>query len=107
MTPKQKNVYEFIRVYKARTGGVCPSYREIAKGCNIASMSEISDCINRLVDLGHIVKEKYKKRSLKLTESKELRFIKECGYFTQFKAWEANHDKVPNTLRTHKSHKPK
>ena len=39
LTKRQKEVLEFIADYQVENDGVCPSYEEIARGLNLASIA--------------------------------------------------------------------
>jgi len=54
MTPRQKEVLDFINVHIARTGGVAPSYQEIAEGVGLTSKSGVHRHVHGLIERGKI-----------------------------------------------------
>lgn len=66
MTRNQLKVLEFVDRYIKETGGVSPSYREIAKGVGMSSVSGVDRCINALSHMGFIRKHTAKHRSIEV-----------------------------------------
>ncbi len=78
LTPKQMEVFTFLDQSISKSG-VCPSYREIAKACNLTSISNISFHINSLEARGFIRKIPFKKRAIEILKKpanqKETEFV--------------------------------
>lgn len=53
LTERQQEIYDFITNF-IKEHGYSPSFREIAKGCYIASVSTVAGYIDRLVKKGVI-----------------------------------------------------
>lgn len=66
MTPRQKRVYDFIKWYQMETGGVCPSYREIAAGVELKSIGHVSKVLQALSERGYIRVLKNRARSIEI-----------------------------------------
>jgi SOS-response transcriptional repressor LexA len=64
MTPRQRDVYLYIRFFWKKFG-YSPSCLDIAEGLDLKSKNNILRIVNRLVSLGIIDKEKNKKRTMK------------------------------------------
>lgn len=72
LTPKQKEVYEYIERYIDRAN-FAPSFREIAKAFGFSSVSTVSGYINTLKSKGYLEAEDKLARSLQLTPTFEER----------------------------------
>lgn len=70
---KNERVISFIDDY-VRENGYSPSMREIAKGCGIASISNVSYILDGLLSEGKIERDAQKSRSIRLTGANKL-----CG----------------------------
>lgn len=66
MTPSQRDTLAFITGYIARTGGVPPTYDEIAAHLGLKSKSGIHRLIAGLVERGHIEKRPHLKRCIRV-----------------------------------------
>ena len=64
ITPTQNKVLEYIKA----SAPVCPSYRDIAKGCEIKSVATVSSAIDGLVERGYIKKVSGRRRMLQIVK---------------------------------------
>lgn len=67
LTKKQKQLLDYIREF-TEVQGVSPSYREIAAGLGLSSVSAIAEHIDNLVALGAIKKVPGAARSLEVID---------------------------------------
>ncbi len=74
MTPRQSQVLKFVNNFWEEND-YSPSLKEIQDGLKITSYTSVAQCCNGLIERGYIYKDKYKKRSLNLTDQGES-FIK-------------------------------
>ncbi len=63
LTPKQQEVYQFIRDYQ-NTNGFSPTFEEIAVGCGLAAKSNVARLVDCLIQRGHAMKIAGHARSL-------------------------------------------
>lgn len=66
MTPKQKQLLDFIKDYLATSGGVSPSYEEMRTGTGLKSRGGIHRLVHALVAHGYITLIPGMNRSIKL-----------------------------------------
>lgn len=71
LTPKQAELLSFIRSYMETSGGVAPSFSEMAKGTSINSKSGIHSILSGLVERGHIAVMKGRSRSITLLDAEK------------------------------------
>jgi len=64
MTPRQRDVYLYVRLFWERYG-YGPSYLDIAYGLNLTSCRNIGRIVVRLTSLGVLEREKWSKRTTK------------------------------------------
>ncbi len=64
-TKKQHQTLEFIRAF-IKQHGYSPSYREIMRGCDYASVATVALHVNSLIKRGHIIKRDKSARSLEV-----------------------------------------
>ena len=67
LTKKQQQVFDFIKNY-INENGYPPSVRDIGEGLNLSSPATVHAHINNLVELGYLVKDDLKKRTLTINE---------------------------------------
>ena len=67
LTKKQQQVFDFIKNY-INENGYPPSVRDIGEGLNLSSPATVQAHINNLVELGYLVKDGLKKRTLTINE---------------------------------------
>ena len=69
MTPtfRQMQVLAFVKVHLQATGGIAPTYQEIANGLGILSKGQAQRFVNGLVDRGFLTRLPNRARSLGLT----------------------------------------
>lgn len=75
VTPKQKEVLNFVRAYIVGHDGVSPSFREIADAVRVHSKSGISRLVRGLEERGHLRTVPNRRRSLQLVEQISLRAL--------------------------------
>jgi repressor LexA len=68
LTPKQKNVLEFLQRF-IQENGYSPSYQEIADAFNLSSRSTAQKYVERLRDAGFLETDANSKRSVSLKQS--------------------------------------
>lgn len=68
LTIRQKACLDFIRGYMAASGGIAPSYEEIARALGLRSKSGVHRILGTLIARGHITKRDNHARSLQLAE---------------------------------------
>lgn len=68
LTPKQKNVLEFLQRF-IQENGYSPSYQEIANAFNLSSRSTAQKYVERLRDAGFLETDANAKRSVSLKQS--------------------------------------
>ncbi len=73
LTRRQKEVLEFIADYQVENDGVCPSYDEIAKGMNLASIATVYKHISALQARNYLTRRDNQSRSLEISP----RFLQE------------------------------
>lgn len=66
MTPKQKQLLDFIKAYLAASDGVSPSYQEMCDGIGLKSKGGIHRLVLGLVVHGYITRIPGFNRSIKL-----------------------------------------
>jgi len=66
LTPRQKEAFDFIDGYLARTGGVSPSYDEIAEGVGLMSKSGAYRLVRGLKERGFIGQMRGRARSFSI-----------------------------------------
>ena len=71
MTPRQREVYDFIGAYWAQHK-VAPTYQEIADGVDSNSRSAVFKLIHSLIALGHATVVEGKRRSIQIVASQEI-----------------------------------
>jgi SOS-response transcriptional repressor LexA len=64
MTPRQRDVYLYVRLFWQRYG-YGPSYLDIAYGLNLTNKNNIGRIVRRLTSLGVLEREKWSKRTTK------------------------------------------
>ena len=74
MTPRQKDVYLYVRLFWERYG-YGPSYLDIAYGLNLKNKNNIGRIVRRLTSLGVLERNKWSKRETKPAGVKLLRLI--------------------------------
>lgn len=67
LTRRQKEVLEFIADYQVENDGVCPSYDEIAKGMNLASIATVYKHISALQTRNYLTRRDNQSRSLEIS----------------------------------------
>lgn len=67
-TPQQKNAYDFIKSRIEESGGVSPSFDEIAAHLKIKSKSGVHRIVEALIAKGQIVKVPNRKRALAIKQ---------------------------------------
>jgi SOS-response transcriptional repressor LexA len=65
MTDNQKRTYDFVADY-INGNSISPSIEEIMVGAGFTSKSHVSYTLDRLEERGHIVREKFRARSIQL-----------------------------------------
>ncbi|MCU1326483.1 MAG: SOS-response transcriptional repressor, LexA [Bryobacterales bacterium] len=73
LTKRQKEVLEFIADYQVENDGVCPSYEEIARGLNLASIATVYKHISALQVRNYLTRRDNQSRSLEISP----RFLQE------------------------------
>lgn len=68
LTPRQRECKDFIAAYMARNAGVSPSYDEIRQALGLSSRSHVLRLITGLEDRGHLEREPFRHRTLKLID---------------------------------------
>lgn len=68
LTPKQKNVLEFLQKF-IQENGYSPSYQEIANAFGLSSRSTAQKYVERLKDAGYLEMESNSKRGVSLIQS--------------------------------------
>ena len=71
LTPRQAAVLTFLRRYLAESGGVGPTLDEIGAATGISAKSHVHYTLKALEQRGHIVRQPYRQRSLRIIERKE------------------------------------
>lgn len=66
LTPKQQELLAYITYYMEKSGGVSPSYTEMATAIGVKSKSTINRVVESLVDRGHVRKALGKTRAITL-----------------------------------------
>jgi SOS-response transcriptional repressor LexA len=74
MTPRQKDVYLYVRYFWGKYG-YGPSYLDIAYGLNLTSKNNIGRIVRRLTSLGIFEREKWSKRETKPAGVKLIRLL--------------------------------
>ena len=67
MSPRQKQVYDFIQAY-IKIKGFAPSYMNIAQGLELKSKSNIHRLVHRLKEQGLLHVKPHEFRSLKIID---------------------------------------
>jgi repressor LexA len=67
LTPKQKNVLDFVASFTERTG-YCPSFEEIARGVGLGSLATVHKHITALQQKGYLKRRYNESRSLEVSE---------------------------------------
>lgn len=67
LTKKQKEIYEFICLYR-KENGIPPTIHEIAYGTFTSDQYAIT-CVDALEDKGYITRQKGKRRSIVITKA--------------------------------------
>lgn len=78
LTPKQKQLYEYLKSYK---GDVSPSYEEMAEAMGLASKSGVARMIDRLKERGYIENIPHQARTIRIRKRNEMQrmaVIQEC-----------------------------
>lgn len=68
LTRRQKQALDFIAAELGRTGGVAPSYREIAQGLGMRSVSQARLLVQRLQERGAVVVHPVRWRALEIVQ---------------------------------------
>lgn len=68
LTPKQKNVLEFLQRF-IQENGYSPSYQEIANAFGLASRSTAQKYVERLKEAGYLEMESHSKRGVSIKQS--------------------------------------
>ena len=68
LTPKQHELLSWIAYYMEKSGGVSPSYDEMAIAIGVKSKSTINRIVESLVDRGYIRKALGKTRAITLVK---------------------------------------
>jgi SOS-response transcriptional repressor LexA len=66
MTPRQKDLLDFMVEYSRANGGLMPTYRECMYGLGLRSTAAISMLMSGLEDQNYITKTKQKRRGVKV-----------------------------------------
>lgn len=66
MTPKQKQLLDFIGNYAITHDGVCPSYEEMKRAMGLKSKSGIHRLVVALEERGHISRHAFRARAIDL-----------------------------------------
>ena len=67
LTPKQKNVLDFVASFTERNG-YCPSFDEIARGVGLGSLATVHKHITALQQKGYLKRRYNESRSLEVSE---------------------------------------
>ena len=67
LTPRQKQVYEFIKAY-IKLKGCSPSYSAISQGLNLKSKAHIHRVIHRIRKKGYLVVRPHKASGVRLVD---------------------------------------
>lgn len=76
MTPRQKQVLDFIEDYIKRTKGVSPTYEEICTALELTSKSALAALIDQLIRDGYLNKTPRLARSIYLTRKAKALYAK-------------------------------
>lgn len=74
MTPKQKQLLDYIRQYIAEHDGIAPSVREMVKGIGGSSTSHVHAILERLEEGGYIIRQKSRARRIFIPKQGHARF---------------------------------
>ena len=66
LTPRMKEAFDFIDGHLTRTGGISPSYDEIAEGLGVASKSSAWRLVSALRERGYISQMRGRVRSFSI-----------------------------------------
>lgn len=72
MTPKMKQLYEYIKTYIQANGGISPSYDDMQKALSLKSKSGIVRLIDALVAYGYVERMPHRARAIVLKEKQSL-----------------------------------
>lgn len=66
MTPKQKQLLDFIKSYMSETNGIAPSFDEMTDAIGLSSKSGVHRILTSLEEAGHITRQKNRARRISL-----------------------------------------
>lgn len=72
MTPREKDLLDFIKKFTADEEGVMPSYEEMANGIGLRARSGIHRLLRGLQDKGHITKLPHRARAIQLNRNHQI-----------------------------------
>ena len=89
MTPKQKQLLDFLKSY-IDAYGHSPSYQQMMDGIGAKSKSQIHGLVSRLESQGKIKRHPHRARTIELVaEDRALAFIAQKGLLREFIKFEA------------------
>lgn len=68
LTDRQRRVFDYINAYLQLTGGICPSYLEIAGGAGLYGKAGVHECITRLEERGLIRRIAGRDRAIEIVD---------------------------------------
>jgi repressor LexA len=66
MTPRQKQLLDYVRAFTVTNGGVSPTYQQIAAGLGLSSKSTVHMILKTLQSDGHIRFRRGRARSVEI-----------------------------------------
>ena len=78
MTPRQSQILKFVNNFWEEKD-YAPSLKEIQDGLKISSYTTVAQCCNGLTTRGYILKDKFAKRSIRLSDQGEVFIQKSKG----------------------------
>lgn len=71
---RQQKVLTYIESYQAASGGVSPSFEDIAKGCQLASKGTVSRLMDHLETSGYIRRIPQRWRGIEVLKSTQPKY---------------------------------
>jgi SOS-response transcriptional repressor LexA len=78
MTPRERDLLDYVQAHRQQHGGVPPSYREIGRGIGIKSVGGVARILGQLEAKGFVRLTKGRKRSIEVltVEPSERAFLR-------------------------------
>ena len=113
LTPREKQLVDFISAYIAENGGIGPSYNEMCAGIGIKSKSSISRLVTQLESKGILARLPHRARCIAIIDHPDVTRLSEQVFLSaalkmaqELRTWgEAGSETIELFLKAYDRHK--